>query len=87
MNLSNEGLDEIEQLADQHQNVNLSFQIQILREIRGLKELLKQQEKQLKKIKKLLCIIASNTEQKIDPHKMVDYIAKKLEAAIEKVTE
>ena len=44
-------------------------------------------KKQLKKIKKLLRIIASNTEQKIDPHKMVDYITKKLEATIEKVSE
>lgn len=44
-------------------------------------------KKQLKKIKKLLRIIASNTEQKIDPCKMVDYIAKKLEATIEKVSE
>ena len=43
--------------------------------------------KELREIKELLRIIASNTEQKIDPHKMVDYIAKKLEAAIEKVSE
>ena len=50
-------------------------------------KLLKEILKELKGIRKELHIIASNTEQKIDPHKMVDYIAKKLEAAIEKVSE
>lgn len=40
MVLSEEGLRQIEHQADKAKNVNLMFQVQILREIRELKKLL-----------------------------------------------
>lgn len=43
--MSNDGLDEMEQRADKCQNISLLFQIQILREIRELKELLEAKKK------------------------------------------
>ena len=45
INMSNDGLDEMEQRADKCQNISLLFQIQILREIRELKELLEAKKK------------------------------------------
>ncbi len=43
MEISDEGLNEIERCADELKNVTLSFQIQILKEIRELKVLFEQQ--------------------------------------------
>lgn len=40
MNLTEEGLNEIEKTADKHKNVTLLFLVQILRELRELKKLL-----------------------------------------------
>ncbi len=47
MHITEQGLQEIEKTADKHKNVNLLFMVQILREIRELKNLL--EEKQIKK--------------------------------------
>ena len=47
MYITEQGLQEIEKTADKHKNVNLLFMVQILREVRELKNLLK--EKQIKK--------------------------------------
>ena len=43
MKISDEDLNEIERCADELKNINLSFQIQILKEIRELKALFEQQ--------------------------------------------
>lgn len=40
MNLTKEGLNEIEKTADKHKNITLLFLVQILRELRELKKLL-----------------------------------------------
>lgn len=42
MNLTDEGLDEIEEFADKHHNATILLLVQILREIRALKVVLQE---------------------------------------------
>lgn len=54
MNLSDEGLNEIEELAEKMKNVSFLFLIQILRELRELKRLLEiHQQTSIRSFKKI----------------------------------